>query len=317
MNDKANKERALELCCEYIEKSAKMMNDAILCISALENDDDIQECIAKVVSCFNVSIEFVVAAVNSHRNGGHACGECKNYGNKLPLKCAYRGVNHPACDEFEPKVMFIPDTPETREQSSKVAEILHEAETVPVVTEQVEPKKCENCFWYCRTCHNKESAFYGDVMGKLGYCVHHDYKSVETNMKIEQDEQKQDEEKSCSVCEYFKKYDIVTDSGIAGRCIESDTNIYEEEMNVCFCKEFKPAHDAVNHPSHYTAGGIECIEALKAATTGLNGIKAVCVANAIKYLWRHAHKNGIEDLKKSIWYTQRLIEEYENEKSDT
>lgn len=100
-NDKANKERALELRCEYIEKSKKMMSDAILCISALENDDDIQECIAKVVSCFNVSIEFVVAAVNSHRNGCHACGECKNFGNKLPLKCAYRGVNHPACDDFE------------------------------------------------------------------------------------------------------------------------------------------------------------------------------------------------------------------------
>lgn len=101
MNDKANKERALELCREYIEKGAKMMSDAILCISALENGDDIQECIAKVVSCFNVSIEFVVAAVNSHRNGGHACGECKNFGNKLPLKCAYRGVNHTACDDFE------------------------------------------------------------------------------------------------------------------------------------------------------------------------------------------------------------------------
>lgn len=77
MNDKANKAEAIKLCNEYIEKGSKMMSDAILCISALENDDDIQECIAKVVSCFNVSIEFVVASVNSHRNGGHACGECK------------------------------------------------------------------------------------------------------------------------------------------------------------------------------------------------------------------------------------------------
>jgi hypothetical protein len=96
------------------------------------------------------------------------------------------------------------------------------------------------------------------------------------------------------------------------------SDVYREAETVpVVMEQAETEHDAVNHPSHYTAGGIECIEALKAATTGLNGIKAVCVANAIKYLWRHAHKNGIEDLKKSIWYIQRLIEEYENEKSDT
>lgn len=67
--------------------------------------------------------------------------------------------------------------------------------------------------------------------------------------------------------------------------------------------------DMVNHPAHYTAGGIECIDALKAATVGLEGIQAVCTANAIKYLWRWKFKNGTEDLKKAIWYINRLIEE--------
>lgn len=67
--------------------------------------------------------------------------------------------------------------------------------------------------------------------------------------------------------------------------------------------------DMVNHPAHYTAGGIECIDALKAATVGLEGIQAVCTANAIKYLWRWKFKNGVEDLKKAIWYINRLIEE--------
>lgn len=67
--------------------------------------------------------------------------------------------------------------------------------------------------------------------------------------------------------------------------------------------------DMVNHPAHYTAGGIECIDALKAATVGLEGIQAVCTANAIKYLWRWKFKNGAEDLKKAIWYINRLIEE--------
>lgn len=65
--------------------------------------------------------------------------------------------------------------------------------------------------------------------------------------------------------------------------------------------------DMVNHPSHYTQGGIECIDALEAATINLKGIEAVCTANAIKYLWRWKEKGGVEDLEKSKWYIDRLI----------
>lgn len=70
--------------------------------------------------------------------------------------------------------------------------------------------------------------------------------------------------------------------------------------------------DSVNHPDHYTRGKIECIDALAAATHDLQGMDAVCTANAIKYLWRWKHKNGIEDLKKARWYLDRLIQEVEN-----
>ena len=68
------------------------------------------------------------------------------------------------------------------------------------------------------------------------------------------------------------------------------------------------AKDAVNHPAHYTAGKVECIDALEAATSGLTGIEAVCTANAIKYLWRWKLKNGAEDLNKAKWYIDRLIQ---------
>lgn len=71
--------------------------------------------------------------------------------------------------------------------------------------------------------------------------------------------------------------------------------------------------DNINHPKHYTSEGIECIEALKAATEGLEGIEAVCTANAIKYLWRWKRKNGAEDLRKAIWYIERLLKETEPE----
>lgn len=69
--------------------------------------------------------------------------------------------------------------------------------------------------------------------------------------------------------------------------------------------------DNVNHPSHYTQGGIECIDAIKAATVGKEPMEAVCVANIVKYLWRYEEKNGLEDVKKARWYLERLIKEME------
>lgn len=65
--------------------------------------------------------------------------------------------------------------------------------------------------------------------------------------------------------------------------------------------------DKVNHPKHYTQGKVECIDALESAVIGLTGFEAVCTANAIKYLWRWKHKNGVEDLKKATFYINKLI----------
>lgn len=67
-------------------------------------------------------------------------------------------------------------------------------------------------------------------------------------------------------------------------------------------------NDVVNHPSHYTQGEIECIDALKAAL-GTEGFKAYCRGACLKYLWRTEHKNGLEDLQKCQWYLSKLIEE--------
>lgn len=65
--------------------------------------------------------------------------------------------------------------------------------------------------------------------------------------------------------------------------------------------------DYVNHPPHYTRGGIECIQAIEAATVGLEGPEAYSTGAAIKYLWRWKWKNGTEDLQKARWYIDRLI----------
>lgn len=79
----------------------------------------------------------------------------------------------------------------------------------------------------------------------------------------------------------------------------------------CVDKHGDNEHDVVNHPNHYCQGGIECIEAIKAAVVGKTGIEAVCVANVIKYLFRYETKNGLEDVKKAAWYLARLITELE------
>jgi hypothetical protein len=80
-------------------------------------------------------------------------------------------------------------------------------------------------------------------------------------------------------------------------------------LNKYGSKVKKVIKDNVNHPSHYTQGAIECIDAIKEATKGLLGIEAVCTANIIKYVWRWKFKNGVEDLRKARWYLDRLIEE--------
>lgn len=68
--------------------------------------------------------------------------------------------------------------------------------------------------------------------------------------------------------------------------------------------------DPVSKPRHYNLGGIECIDAIKAATVGLTGIEAVDTAQVIKYAWRWKHKEKpVEDLKKAKWYLEHLIAE--------
>jgi hypothetical protein len=65
--------------------------------------------------------------------------------------------------------------------------------------------------------------------------------------------------------------------------------------------------DPVSHPPHYTAGKVECIDALEAAL-GPEGFNGYCRGNAIKYLWRSEHKgNPAQDLEKARWYIDRLI----------
>lgn len=67
------------------------------------------------------------------------------------------------------------------------------------------------------------------------------------------------------------------------------------------------ATDNVNHPSHYETNGVECIDAMEAAQ-GVSAVQDFCICNAFKYIWRHKHKNGAEDIKKAVWYLNKWLE---------
>lgn len=66
--------------------------------------------------------------------------------------------------------------------------------------------------------------------------------------------------------------------------------------------------DVVNHPPHYTQGGVEAIDAIESALTP-EEFRGYCKANALKYIWREKHKGQDESLKKAIWYLNRALGE--------
>ena len=69
--------------------------------------------------------------------------------------------------------------------------------------------------------------------------------------------------------------------------------------------------DMVNNPPHYNQAGVECIDAIRAATD--EGYQYYLQGNIIKYLWRYRYKNGVQDLEKAQWYLEKLIEEITDE----
>lgn len=75
-------------------------------------------------------------------------------------------------------------------------------------------------------------------------------------------------------------------------------------------------NDNVNHPSHYTDGGVEPIDLIDAKELNFN------LGNVIKYVARCGRKKtknmsaeakALEDLKKAKWYLEREIQKRQNQ----
>ena len=90
--------------------------------------------------------------------------------------------------------------------------------------------------------------------------------------------------------------------GICGLCgrlrIECRKNLLDSVTNA-------PEADSINHPSHYTDGGIETIDFIEAKKLNYN------CGNATKYISRAGKKDKAEravDIAKAIWYLQRELD---------
>ena len=70
---------------------------------------------------------------------------------------------------------------------------------------------------------------------------------------------------------------------------------------------------AVNHPAHYSEGGIEAIDVIEAFDLDF------CLGNVVKYILRAGRKDPnkeIEDLNKACWYLNRRIQELEKDRNN-
>lgn len=85
-------------------------------------------------------------------------------------------------------------------------------------------------------------------------------------------------------------------------------NERQEEMNM---KDTEQKHDAVSNPSHYYKGGVECLDAIKAALG--DKYEGFLAGNVLKYVYRYPDKNGVEDCKKARYCLDKLIEELSDE----
>jgi len=78
-------------------------------------------------------------------------------------------------------------------------------------------------------------------------------------------------------------------------------------------KEGPNPKDMVNHPPHYTQGGMETIDIMEAKSTP-EEFKGHLKLTALKYLTRAGHKDDeLQDAKKTQWYVNKWVKTIEKQ----
>lgn len=138
----------------------------------------------------------------------------------------------------------------------------------------------------------------------------HECKGITTQEKVDALEE-YCEERVCGNCMFEGTcndwYDYDDDGNQTLR--EYGIDVDYKKLVACKCKDypfFREVADRVNHPAHYQ-GKYECIDVMldvygEEATTNF------CICNAFKYIWRHNHKDGKQDIEKCMWYLKKYME---------
>jgi hypothetical protein len=71
--------------------------------------------------------------------------------------------------------------------------------------------------------------------------------------------------------------------------------------------------DNINHPKHYNNSPAHCECGRRIECIDITRHMDFNIGNAVKYIWRFADKNGIEDLQKAAWYLHDTIKQLEKE----
>ena len=191
-------------------------------------------------------------------------------------------------------------------------------------------------------CKSMPSCSACPIGSKDGICVCYSYwdeypNEIEKNYEIifgntedtEEDEKMTIEEKAEKIKEYCNSNNYCSNCAIKNRCNGSPVYYYNDQQlypdviiernyDIIFGKASetkekkveKKTEDMVNHPSHYTHGGVECIDAITSALSSYeDSVDSWLVGQVIKYLWRAPLKGKYEeDIKKAQFYLNRLVE---------
>lgn len=122
---------------------------------------------------------------------------------------------------------------------------------------------------------------------------------------------------SCLNCPYWDDKSWCDENTVADLTYEEVVDIHrtlfgEDVVEPIETVEIPPegieeVEDVVNHPNHYTNGGMECIDEM-VMVFGKEAVMHFCVLNAWKYRRRALFKNGEQDIEKSHWYIAKYKE---------
>lgn len=187
---------------------------------------------------------------------------------------------------------------------------LRDAETVPVVTEKAETEQ-NAAYWMNKVLESAHEAWenlHDTVDFKEAI---EQAEAIKKQLGIaEHDAEKESKKSICNNCFWWNKTCHNKKS-----CCYGDYKDYNG-----FCGWFEPAntetnqepeYDPVKKPKHYCKGGVECLDAIKAALG--DKYEGFLAGNVLKYVYRYPDKNGVEDCKKARFYLDKLIEVLSNE----